>query len=481
VPALRVLELRGSQTPRFQLEPPSVDNASAEVVELCDQVGMPLDEWQANACRLMLGERADGSWAAFEFGLIVPRQNGKGGVLEARELGGLFLFGEKHIIHSAHEEGTAAEAFMRMKNIIDGRDWLSKRVRRMSASPGRQVIELLSGQRLTYRTRTAGGGRGFSAPTVILDEAQNLNARQIAALMPLVSAQPNPQLIYAGTVMAGARVFQGLVKRGRERIGVRLGYAEWSADDDAESGDPEAWAQANPALGIRVSLDYLQAEHESFVAAGAEAEFRQERLSIWPPDDLLGSVIPTELWDAGLDPEAVMPGGVPVFGIAVSPGRDWASVGVAGRRADGSTYVELVKHEAGTDWLLPFVVGLAARVSPECFVIDQAGPAATMLAAFISAGLMVRVTDTTAYKAACAQFVDAVKYGRVVHRGQQPLTDAAYGVKEHRVGDSWVYARRDSGVIVSPLEAVTLAVWGLTPDPSKKAFFVQSLEGLLDD
>ena len=98
-----------------------------------------------------------------------------------------------------------------------------------------------------------------------------------------------------------------------------------------------------------------------------------------------------------------------------------------------------------------------------------------MLAGFIGAGLTVRVTDTTAYKAACSQFVDAVKYQKIVHRGQQPLTDAAFGVKEHRVGDSWVYARRDSGVIVAPLEAVTLAVWALTPEPAKKEFFMMNL------
>ena len=77
-------ELIGSQTPRFQLAPPAVSSAAREAIDLCDQAGMPLDLWQQNVCDLMLGERSDGSWAAFEFGLIVPRQNGKGAVLEAR-------------------------------------------------------------------------------------------------------------------------------------------------------------------------------------------------------------------------------------------------------------------------------------------------------------------------------------------------------------------------------------------------------------
>lgn len=466
----------GVQTPRFSFAPETFGNSATEAVELCAQIGMPLDEWQQIACELMLGERADGSWAAFEFGLIVARQNGKGGVLEARELAGLFLFGEKHIIHSAHEEGTAAEAYLRMKNLIDSTDWLSKRVAKMIGSPGKQRIELRSGQRLSYRTRTTGGGRGFSAPTVILDEAQNLTSRQIAALMPVVSAQPNAQLIYAGTVMGGARTFRGVVERGRNQIGTRLAYAEWSAPEDALSDDPEAWAQANPALGIRIPLDYVQAEHDSLVAAGAEAEFRQERMSIWPAIDALGSVIAVELWQDGLDEAAVMPD-VPamVFGLAVSPDREWSSFGTGALGADGSAYVELIKHGEGTGWVLPYAVGLGSRYPGATFVVDQAGPAATLLASLVSAGLTVRVTDTTAYKAACAQFVDLVKVKKVTHRGQQPLTDAAYGVKEHKVGDSWVYARRDSGVVVAPLEAVTLALWALTPDPKIKEFFVQNL------
>jgi hypothetical protein len=46
--------------------------------------------------------------------VIVSRQNGKGAILEARELAGLFQFGEELILHSAHEYRTAMEAFRRI-------------------------------------------------------------------------------------------------------------------------------------------------------------------------------------------------------------------------------------------------------------------------------------------------------------------------------------------------------------------------------
>jgi hypothetical protein len=465
-------ELVGVQKPRFCWSPPSVSNAASEAIDLCAQVGMPLDEWQQIALSTMLGERADGRWSAFEVGLVVARQNGKGGVLEARELAGLFLFGEQLIIHSAHQFDTSLEAFHRMKNLVEGSDFLSKRVKKIMNSHGDEGFELMSGQRLRYRARTSGGGRGFSGDLVVLDEAQKLNARQLAALMPTLSARPNPQLVYTGTVDPEATILRRIVERGRAGNDEHLAFAEWSATDDSDPASPEAWAQANPALGIRISVDYVKAEQ----AAMPAPEFSQERLSIWPEVMTLGSVIPVEAWERCTDTGATVPDGATIaLGVAVSPDRAWASVGVASHRSDGATHVEVIKHEQGTEWLLPYLVEVVGRLKPSCVVVDQGGPAGTLLPAMGAAGLQVRVTDTQAMKSACGSFVDSAKYGRLRHIGQQVLTDAATGVREHRVGDAFVYARRDSQVLVAPLEAVTLAVWGLIPAPQKKEFFMLDL------
>jgi hypothetical protein len=95
--------------------------------------------------RHSLGERPDGKWAAFEVGLNVPRQNGKGSILEARELAGLFLLGERLIIHSAHEFATSLEAFQRLLALIEGTPDLSRRVKRVSRAHGEEGIELTNG------------------------------------------------------------------------------------------------------------------------------------------------------------------------------------------------------------------------------------------------------------------------------------------------------------------------------------------------
>jgi hypothetical protein len=125
--------------------------------------GLVLDPWQAFVLEHALGERADGRWAAFEVGVVVSRQNGKGAILEARELAGLFLLGERLVVHSAHQFDTSLEAFRRLLGLIEDTPDLDRRVKRVSRSHGEEGIELKGGQRIRFRTRTKGGGRGFAA------------------------------------------------------------------------------------------------------------------------------------------------------------------------------------------------------------------------------------------------------------------------------------------------------------------------------
>lgn len=105
--------------PRIMHAPAGPSSAGREAVDLAKLAGLVLDDWQALVLEHSLTERTDGRWAAFEVGLNVPRQNGKGSVLEARELAGLFLLGERLIIHSAHQFDTSLEAFRRLLFLIE--------------------------------------------------------------------------------------------------------------------------------------------------------------------------------------------------------------------------------------------------------------------------------------------------------------------------------------------------------------------------
>src|ERR1700753_2632855 len=92
--------LIGAQRPRTSSVPIALSTGPGEdAVELAASAGLLLDDLPAWAPRNSMGVVGGGLWAAFEVGLLVPRQNGKNGILEARELAGLYLLDESLLIH----------------------------------------------------------------------------------------------------------------------------------------------------------------------------------------------------------------------------------------------------------------------------------------------------------------------------------------------------------------------------------------------
>lgn len=450
--------------PRVMHVPAGVSSAGREAVDLAALAGLHLDPWQAFVLEHSLAERADGRWAAFEVGLNIPRQNGKGGCLEARELAGLFLLGERLIIHSAHQFDTSLEAFRRLLFLIEDTPELSRRVKRVSRAHGEEGIELTTGQRVRFRTRTKGGGRGFSGDCVILDEAMILPEATLGALMPTLSARPNPQLWYAGSAVDQAIHLDGVVwARVRER-GIRggdesLAYFEWSVDaaDPSQvspevAADPDSWRAANPALGIRIDPEHVGKEQRSMDAR----TFAVERLGVgdWPDTDpSRRAVIDWAAWCALADPASAVDGPV-AFAVDVSPDRSSACVSAAGRREDGRVHVEVVDHRPGVGWVKDRVRELVERHANVGVAVDGLSPAASL-----AEGLDAATTSTADYVAACGQFLDLVNDGGLVHLAASELDDAVRGAAQRKVGEAWAWSRRSSAVDITPLVSVTLAVW----------------------
>ena len=94
--------------------------AGQEAVELAADAGLMLDPWQQLGLHHSLAEDDEGRWTSFEVVQNVTRQNGKGGYLEARQIAGVMLFGDKLVIHTAHEFKTARESFRRLDQLIEG-------------------------------------------------------------------------------------------------------------------------------------------------------------------------------------------------------------------------------------------------------------------------------------------------------------------------------------------------------------------------
>ncbi len=435
-------------------------SAGAEAVELAEAVGLHLDPWQRHVLDVALGERADSRWSAFEVGLWVSRQNGKGAVLEALELANLFLFDAELILHSAHEFKTAAEAFRRVLFLVDNSDHLRKRVARVRTSHGEEGIELTSGARLRFVARSTGSGRGFSGDLVILDEAYHLGAEQMAALLPTLSARPNPQIWYTSSAaMTSSTQLHRVRQRALAGGDARLCYLEWSAEDGDDLGDVQTWAKANPALGIRIDAEFVASEQ----AAMPPEVFRRERLGIADPLPVVSQdeIVPGSAWAACEDADSVVVGPV-AFAVDVTPDRQWSSVCVAGRRADGLLHVELVEHRKGVSWVADWVAERVAEHENVGVALDPAGPAGSLVPDLGERGVVLSLTSSRDMAQACGRFLGLVMDEQLRHIGQEQLTAAVTGARRRPLGEAWAWTRRDLSVDLSPLVGVTLALWKLS-------------------
>ncbi|GLW32264.1 hypothetical protein [Actinoplanes regularis] len=491
--------LPGPRSPRVELHPPYELTYGPAAVELTRRAGQQLDDWQGDSLDVMLGLRPDGKFACFEFAEWVSRQNGKGGIGEARVLVGFVgPLNERLILWSAHEYKTAMEAHRRIGWLLRN---LGERVSenlilipdvvlgtqadiriKVINTNGEEAYERLdTGQRVRFVARTKGSGRGFSGDCNIVDESFAFQFVHQSALMPTLSARPNPQIVYLSSPPldgVSGEVMLQLRRRAEAGGDDSLGYRDWGLAGDLSNltvidlSDRSTWAAANPALGIRITEETIERERRSMT----DVDFARERLGIWPADLSEGfQVISDADWTAAHDSESNIDGPL-VLAAAVSVDRSRAAIAACGRRADGRLHVEItstplrVDNRNGAAWVVPRLVELAERNKPAAIVIDEFGPTGSLIAGAEEAGLEVTRLGTAAAARAWGMFYDAVAGddldGRVLrHIGQPELTAAVAGAKRRPLGEGYAWDRRAATVDITPLVAATNALYGYATRP----------------
>lgn len=454
----------GAQRPRVAKVPTYVSSAGEEAVELAAEAGLVLDPWQEYVLQESLGERGDGRWAAMEVGLLVPRQNGKGAITEARELAGLFLFGEERVVHTAHELKASLEAFERVLGLVEGRDAFRSKVERVRMTHGEEAIELKTRasysfasaptrrgrkQRLRFMARSKSAGRGLTGDVVVLDEAYALQNAMLASLFPILSTLPNPQVWYTSTIGDETAIVLSALRRRGHAGGKRLAFFEWSATEDADLDDPRAVRQANPGLGIRITAEYVEKEREVLT----DADFARERLGI-RRRGATKRVIPDEIWDAVQDREAA-PAGALCFGVDVLPDRSSGAI-----VASGDGVAELVDQRVGVSWMVDRVVQLC-KAHDGIVVVDKGGAAVSIADEIEAEDVGVQRLSSAEVADACGRFYDAIVDGAVKVRPHEMLSTAVVGAVTKPVGDRFVWSRTKSTTDVTPLMAASLAAAGV--------------------
>ena len=408
-----------------------------------------------------MGETSEGRWAALGVDIIASRQNGKNGIIEARELYGCVILGES-IIHTAQLFKTARESYNRLLSLIQMNDDVSDTLMMNVASPASGYeMQFRGGGRVQFIARSRTSGRGMSGDILVLDEAQDLNDDELGALLPTISASKNPQAWYLGTAPGpDSTVWHRRRKAGRVGDVKRRAFFEFSALPDASLDDLDALLAANPGFPVRPNPELVSEERESM----SDEMFARERFGISPDlrEGENAGDIDFARWLTLSDPDAQR-GSEVAFGADIGEDR-LAHIAVAWRRSDG---VQVMLTDTGLSPLMTpdRLVDLVQRWKGRVML---GGPASVLEQNVPDSALM----SSSDFAAACGVFDDMLAVGTIHHGNQPELNNAVREAKWRSAGSAGERAfRLKDSPSVGPLAAAVRALWGLQQAPPAEADF----------
>lgn len=434
----------------------------------CAQVGLGLDPWQVGVARCILAKDAVGMYAADTVALSIPRQVGKTYLIAALVFADCIVHPGTTTVWTAHRFKVTRETFNALRTIalspplsahVDPDD--------VFTAAGNECITFRNGSRIVFAARERGAIRGFAmVRRLVLDEAQILSDAAMSDLAPTMNQAENPQMILMGTPPKSSdpgETFTSLRTDALAGTSEGVVYVEFSADKNADMDDRQAWRQANPSYPKRTPTRAMLRLRKLL----SDEDFAREALGMWGYAST-HAVIDPDLW-LSLGDERSEIDGPQAFAVDVSPDRSKASIAVAGSRADGLLHVEYIPSAAkGVGWVVDRLVELAEKWSPVAVVIDNAGPAASLIPEIEKRGVEVTTTSVREMGQACGAFYDAAVEKRLRHRKQPSLNAALGSARKRPLGDAWAWHRRDPSTDITPLVAATLALHGYTTRPDEK-------------
>ena len=473
--------------PRVANYPAYTTTAGSEVIDLMAKLNRPLDPWQAWIIERGLGQNRDPESGQLEMaadtcGCWVPRQNGKGDIIMALEMGWLFLFGVPLITHSAHLYSTAAEGFQRIRLLVEENEAiLGNAIHRVWSANGKQGIELASAYkraRLLFMAREGGQGLGFSTPKIILDEAQALNADLMQTVLPTMSAQKDPQVWFFGTPPRNGKAWIYSIKESGERgtpgtawFDYGIDYIDPSSAEFREVvGNHDTNRATNPSMGVRrpngTGVRQKAADGE-LTKLGMTMRFAQERNGMWLPKERTADdhSIDPAVWGSRVAVKPEVPGDM-VIAFHVNARRTHATIMWAGKLA-GLWRVGIAEHRTGVGWLLPRLAELKRKYLPVAFTVDARSESTIEELKGIGIKLpedkdrpkrgdliLPTMTDVAT---AFGLIVDAANDGMLQHHNEAPLNSAVSAPPRPLGGGSTFDHKQD--VEVGPAVAAGLAMW----------------------
>lgn len=464
-----------------------------------------------------------------EVRVTVPRQSGKTTLFLAWQINRCVSRRWKHPQRSAFTAQTGKDArdkwvdelFPLIRN-SRLKDLVSSKGSRLEINEGmgNESIRFRTGSLIRLLSTATTSGHSKTLHQAVMDEVwHDVDDRREQGLRPAMITVPDAQLLVCSTAGTEASlVLNRKVETGRAAVeadvGTGVAYFEWAAPEGWNLDDEDSYFTFMPALCPNppcrcagpgenwrhtiTSLDAIRAERGAMEAA----EFRRAYGNVKTSSvDLKWQVIAESDWLALLDDTSQATDPL-VFAIDTTPERTFSSIAAVGARSDGDLHGEVVDHADGTSWVTARAVELNARWKPARWMVDAGGAAGFLIPQLQSAGLEVDSLTARQVGQAYGMFRSATSSAE---RGTAPessaaltgtpdeatpdevavpriwifpgrhgpaLTAAAEGAVTRRVGDGTSWDRKTTSTVISPLVALTNAIFGfLTRPVADQPFF----------
>jgi phage terminase large subunit-like protein len=471
---------RGSTKPRVHTPLLKGKTRGDEVIEFAKKLGEPLMPWQELIVRDMFAVDAKDKFIRRTGLLLVARQSGKSHLGRIMCLAHLFLFKSPRVLIASSNRAMALVSFREMCYVIESHDFLNCQVKAIRYANGTESIELLpefGGGRLDVVAATRDGSRGRTSHFTWGDELREWSDEAFTAITPTTRATDGQTFWTSNAGDAFSLPLNNLVDRSKENPPKTFGYYEYSAPNmlKIDTNSKAFWegvAQANPALGIRVSREAI----EESLSTSTHDAIMTELLCLWV-SSLQSPFPPGSLEECGDNDLVMNPGAYTVFGFDVSPSKRMATLCAGQILPDGRIGVGIL-HKWSNDIavndleIAAGIKGYADIWRPRQIMYDKY--ATQSIADRLSnAGQVTEDCSSQNFYQACGDLLDAIVSKRMVHNGQRDFLEQFDNVAAKVSDSAWrIVKRRSAGDISAPI-SIAMIIWKLTKPQQSAGIFVE--------
>jgi phage terminase large subunit-like protein len=470
--------LRGATKPRVHTPLLKGKTRGAEVIEFAKRLGEPLMPWQELIVNDFFTIDSKEKFVRRSGLLMVARQSGKSYLGRIMCLAHLFLFKSPRVLIASSNRAMALVSFREMCYMIENNEFLKCQVKAIRYANGTESIELLpefGGGRLDVVAATRDGSRGRTSHFTWGDELREWSTEAFTAITPTTRATDGQTFWTSNAGDAFSEPLNSLKERAAEKPPKTFGYYEYSAPNmlKIDTNSKEFWdgvAQANPALGIRVSKEAIE---ESLSTSSHDA-IMTELLCLWV-SSLQSPFPPGSLEECGDNELQMSPGAYTVFGFDVSPSKRMATLCAGQILPDGRIGVGILQKWDNSIAVndLEIAVGIknwADLYRPRAIMFDKY--ATQSIADRLSnAGQIVEDCSSQNFYQACGDLLDSIVSKKMVHNGQRDIIEQFENVAAKVSDSAWrIIKRKSAGDISAPI-SIAMIIWKLTKPQQVAAIY----------